>query len=66
MGIAIKFLLLAGALSTTLSAAASEQLAQKYACVACHHAERKLIGPSWKSSGANSQRSWRHKRHSWR
>lgn len=26
---------------------ASEALAQKYACVACHQADRKVVGPSW-------------------
>ncbi len=27
---------------------ASEALAARYACVACHQPERKLVGPSWK------------------
>jgi cytochrome c len=30
-----------------LSAFANERLAQKYACAACHQAERKVVGPSW-------------------
>src|SRR5688572_25310386 len=29
-------------------AAASQALAQKYACVACHQATAKVVGPSWK------------------
>lgn len=31
---------------------ASDALAAKYACVACHQAERKVIGPSWKEIAA--------------
>lgn len=27
---------------------ASEALAKKYACAACHQAERKVVGPAWK------------------
>jgi cytochrome c len=30
-------------------AGASEQLAQKYACVSCHQADKKVVGPSWSS-----------------
>ncbi|MGO4326289.1 c-type cytochrome [Cupriavidus sp. 2TAF22] len=29
-------------------ARASEALAQKYACVGCHQANARLVGPSWK------------------
>nr|WP_315207040.1 c-type cytochrome [uncultured Albidiferax sp.] len=29
-------------------ATASQALAQKYACVACHQATTKTVGPSWK------------------
>jgi cytochrome c len=36
-------------LSCPLSAMASQALAQKYACTACHQAEAKTVGPSWKS-----------------
>lgn len=36
-------------LSCPPSAMASQALAQKYACVACHQAEAKTVGPSWKS-----------------
>jgi cytochrome c len=32
---------------TTGAVQASEALAAKYACVACHQAERKLVGPAW-------------------
>ena len=31
------------------NATASEQLAQKYACVGCHQADKKIVGPSWSS-----------------
>jgi cytochrome c len=39
---------------TTLACAAnaSDALAARYACVACHQAERKLVGPSWKEIAA--------------
>lgn len=33
-------------------AAASQALAQKYACVACHQPAVKVVGPSWKDVGA--------------
>lgn len=33
-------------------AAASQALAQKYACVACHQPATKVVGPSWKDIGA--------------
>jgi cytochrome c len=31
---------------------ASEALARKYACTACHQADRKLVGPSWRDISA--------------
>lgn len=34
------------------SAVASQALAQKYACVACHQPATKVVGPSWKDIGA--------------
>jgi cytochrome c len=38
----------AAALTTLTSPAfASKELAQKYACLACHASERKLVGPSY-------------------
>jgi len=46
------------ALGTCLSvawpvlAAASQALAQKYACIACHQPTAKVVGPSWKDIGA--------------
>ncbi|SDN96275.1 c-type cytochrome [Polaromonas sp. JS666] len=33
-------------------ASASQALAQKYACVACHQPAVKVVGPSWKDIGA--------------
>jgi cytochrome c len=32
-------------------AAASQALAQKYACLACHQPATKVVGPSWKDIG---------------
>ncbi|KIQ31517.1 hypothetical protein RT97_15205 [Variovorax paradoxus] len=40
---------LIGLLACPLPAPASQALSQKYACVACHQAEAKTVGPSWKS-----------------
>lgn len=37
---------------TGASAQASEALAAKYACVACHQASTKVVGPSWKDIAA--------------
>ena len=45
--IATLALLIAGL--SPLSVSASEQLAQKYACVGCHQADKKIVGPSWSS-----------------
>ena len=41
--------LVAVALASTLCAPAfaSKELAQKYSCLACHAADRKLVGPSY-------------------
>lgn len=33
---------------TVLVAGANEALAKKYACAACHQADRKVVGPAWK------------------
>lgn len=35
-----------------VQASASNALAQKYACVACHQPATKVVGPSWKDIGA--------------
>lgn len=40
--------LAAATAAAPLAAQASDALAGRYACVACHTAERKLVGPSWK------------------
>lgn len=39
-------------IACSLPASASLELAQKNACVACHAAERKLVGPSYKDVAA--------------
>jgi cytochrome c len=33
----------------SFGADASQQYAQKYVCVACHHVNQKMLGPSWAS-----------------
>jgi cytochrome c len=38
----------AAVVATACMANASEALAKKYACAACHQAERKVVGPAWK------------------
>lgn len=35
-----------------VQAVASQALAQKYTCVACHQPAVKVVGPSWKDIGA--------------
>lgn len=37
-----------GGIALPMSAAASQVLAQKYSCVACHQPATKVVGPSWK------------------
>lgn len=44
---AFTILTLAGVAILPGPALASEQLAQKYSCVACHHAEAARVGPPW-------------------
>src|SRR5688572_1819394 len=40
------------ALATTLPAIASEELAKKHACFACHALDKKLVGPGYKEVAA--------------
>lgn len=47
--IACNALPLIALLAFPIPAPASQALSQKYACVACHQAEAKTVGPSWKS-----------------
>jgi cytochrome c len=35
-------------IAAPLSSMANEALLNKYACVACHQAQQKVVGPSWK------------------
>ena len=35
-------------LAAPLSSKANEALLNKYSCVACHQAQQKIVGPSWK------------------
>ena len=38
--------------ASAASASASEALARKYACTACHQVDKKLVGPSFKDIAA--------------
>ena len=49
--VALVVLGIAGALSAA-PAAASEELAKKHACFACHAVDKKLVGPSYKDVAA--------------
>ena len=42
----------AAALSTSLPAVASEELAKKHNCLACHTVDKKVVGPSYKEVAA--------------
>lgn len=44
----LRMALIGAAIATPLLAAANEALLDKYACVACHQAQQKVVGPSWK------------------
>lgn len=49
---ALHALVLLGVLSTAPGVWANPQLAQQRTCIACHAAERKLVGPSYKDVAA--------------
>ena len=49
--VALVVLGMAGALAAA-PAAASEELAKKHACFACHATDKKLVGPSYKDVAA--------------
>ena len=42
----------AAAFSASFPASASEELAKKHACFACHATDKKLVGPSYKDVAA--------------
>jgi cytochrome c len=46
------FLAAATAIPTSWPAQASEDLAKKHACLACHAVDKKLVGPSYKDIAA--------------
>lgn len=48
----VAVLAVAGSFGWSRPAAASDALTRKYACVACHQAAAKTVGPSWKEIGA--------------
>jgi cytochrome c len=41
-----------GLMGVTLPAAASEELAKKHACFACHAVDKKMVGPAYKDVAA--------------
>ena len=41
-----------GLMGMTLPAAASEELAKKHACFACHTVDKKMVGPAYKEVAA--------------
>ena len=48
----IAFALVAGVAAVGQNAMASEELAQKYNCLACHKVDAKLVGPSYQDIAA--------------
>jgi cytochrome c len=46
------FLAAAAAIPASFPVAASEELAKKHACLACHASDKKLVGPSYKEVAA--------------
>lgn len=49
--VALSSVMLVCASTLSAPALANQALAQKYACVACHQASVKVVGPSWKEIG---------------
>ena len=49
---AVRSGILAAAMAASLPAAASDDLAKKYACSACHTIDTKLVGPTFKEVAA--------------
>ena len=47
----VMVLLICATVAFPARAMASQALAQKYACVACHQPTAKVVGPSWKDVG---------------
>jgi len=48
----MKFLVVIAGLLTAFSALASEELAKKHACFACHATDKKMVGPAYKDVAA--------------
>ena len=48
----MKGLAAVAALAVSLSANASDELAKKHACFACHTVDKKMVGPSYKDVAA--------------
>src|SRR5258708_35159844 len=44
------------AVSTSFPAAASEELAKKHNCLACHSLDKKVVGPSYKEVAVKKRR----------
>jgi cytochrome c len=49
---AVRIGIFAAAMAASLPAAASDELAKKYACSACHAIDTKLVGPAFKEIAA--------------
>jgi cytochrome c len=52
MKAAVQIAILAAAMGASLPVAASDALAKKYACSACHTIDTKLVGPAFKEIAA--------------
>ena len=52
MKVAATLISLAGLLGAACPAAASEELAKKHACFACHTVDKKMVGPAYKDVAA--------------
>ena len=52
MKAAVTAFVVAGLLGAAYPAAASEELAKKHACFACHTVDKKMVGPSYKDVAA--------------
>jgi cytochrome c len=48
----MKGLVVAAALAASFSVNASDELAKKHACFACHTVDKKMVGPSYKDVAA--------------
>ena len=52
MKLAVTAIAVVGMVGMTLPAVASDELAKKHACFACHTVDKKMVGPSYKDVAA--------------